>query len=62
MSQPKMTEQNPKPSLATPKELLLGDQLASQLSVDVDTCKLYFGVILQQLWQRLDGDLVLLLF
>ena len=37
------------------QELLLGHQLAAQHTIHVDTSHLDRDIVLQQLWQRLDG-------
>ena len=43
--------------LCDAQEFLLGDQLATQLAIDINTCKLDFGVMLQEFGQRFDRNL-----
>jgi hypothetical protein len=43
--------------LGNGQELLLGDKLAAQLAVDVDSGELDLVVVLEELRQSLDGDL-----
>lgn len=40
------------------QELLLRDQLAAQLAVDIDASELDFRIVLEKLWQRFSRDLI----
>ena len=45
-----------KASFRDGEELVLRDQLAAKLAVDVDSGQFDLGIIFEKLWKRLDGD------
>jgi hypothetical protein len=45
------------PLFRNAQEFLLGDQLAAQYAIGVDTGKLDFGVIFEEFWQRIESYL-----